>query len=193
MFVQRLMRRLRQLVASLFHDHAADPLPPERTAVLAATLRGGPGAGATTSTGSWLDDSRRLRPHPSPLARLDQQWNTRAAGGSARQPIPTQPHSSRAAPIRPAADQPPTEATTPQIGPVTQPLPPRPPTRPDERSSVSFGPAGTSDQILHRRLMGLKRLVRLGIYNEGFDPTSIPEQYHFSLGHEDDTTSDWWA
>jgi hypothetical protein len=33
-----------------------------------------------------------------------------------------------------------------------------------------------------RRLLGLKYLVRLGIYNEGFDASSTPDQYQRSLG-----------
>lgn len=189
MFVQRLLRRLRQLVASLFHHHVADPLTPERTTVLTATLRSGPGSGASTSAASWLDDSRRLRPRPSPLAKLDQQWSPHTAG-SARQPVPTPPPGGRATPIRPASEQPPAEAARPQhIEPVTQPLPPRAPSRPDQRLPVPTGSTDLSDQILYRRLMGLKRLVRLGIYNEGFAPTSVPEQYRHSLGYEDDLSA----
>lgn len=34
--------------------------------------------------------------------------------------------------------------------------------------------------------MSLKRLVRLGIYGEGFDAHNVPEQYLHSLGRDDD-------
>ena len=36
-----------------------------------------------------------------------------------------------------------------------------------------------------RRLLGLKYLVRLGIYNEGFDASTTPDQYQRSLGMDE--------
>jgi hypothetical protein len=36
-----------------------------------------------------------------------------------------------------------------------------------------------------RRLLGLKYLVRLGIYNEGFDSSGTPDQYQRSLGMDE--------
>lgn len=177
MFVQRLQRWLRRIAASLFHPHAHDVLPPERTAVLSASLRGETGASGVSSGASWLDDGRRLRPRPSPPAKLDQRWNARLI--PPRQPVPTQPQASRAPTIRPAAEQP--KAETPRKKPA------EPAQSGELIHPVSGSPSPAMDgQIEYRRLMALKRLVRLGIYNEGFDPSRVPEQYLQSLGREDD-------
>ena len=193
MFVQRLPRWLRRLVATLFHPRSADLLPPERTAVLSATLRNSSN-GAGSGVASWLDDGHRLRPRPSPPAKLDQRWNTRPI--APRQPVPTQPQPGRAPSIRPAAEQPAPEP--PRKNPAEpaarreEPALPTLPAEPEQVSDASL-PADASSaygQHMHRRLMALKRLVRLGIYNEGFDPNRVPEQYLHSLGREDDLPDD---
>jgi hypothetical protein len=41
-----------------------------------------------------------------------------------------------------------------------------------------------------RRLMALKYLVRLGIYNEGFASSSVPDQYQHSLGMDESHLAD---
>jgi hypothetical protein len=50
-------------------------------------------------------------------------------------------------------------------------------------------PAGTGNHPgsneSGRRLMALKYLVRLGIYNEGFANSSVPDQYQHSLGMDE--------
>jgi hypothetical protein len=55
-------------------------------------------------------------------------------------------------------------------------------------------PAGTNDQPASdeggRRLMALKYLVRLGIYNEGFASSSVPDQYQHSLGMDESHMAD---
>lgn len=169
MFVQRLQRWLRKLAASLFHSHSTDPLPPERTAVLSASLRGD-GQAAGPGGASWLDDGRRLRPRPSPPAKLDQRWNTRPA--APRRPVPTQPQQK---PAEPAARREDTAVPTQPIHASEPPL-----------SAFGSTSPTTDGQPDYRRLIALKRLVRLGIYNEGFDPSQVPEQYLQSLGREDD-------
>lgn len=195
MFVQRLPRWLRRLVATLFHPRSADLLPPERTAVLSATLRNSSaGDGDGSGVASWLDDGRRLRPRPSPPAKLDQRWNTRPM--APRQPVPTQPQPGRAPSIRPAAEQPapepprknPAEPAARREEPALPPLPAEP--APVSDASLPIDVSSASGQHMHRRLMALKRLVRLGIYNEGFEPNRVPEQYLHSLGREDDPPDD---
>jgi hypothetical protein len=55
-------------------------------------------------------------------------------------------------------------------------------------------PDGTTDQPTSdesgRRLMALKYLVRLGIYNEGFASSSVPDQYQHSLGMDESNLAD---
>lgn len=196
MFVQRLPRWLRRLVASLFRRHPQDMLPPERTAVLSASLRGGAGAdhAGISSGASWLDDGRRLRPRPSPPARLDQRWNGRPA--IPRQPVPTQPQHGRMSSVRPASEQQAPES--PRMQPAEpaarreEPVPVEHPERPGDISQTAFGSPSPAmaGQVEYRRLMALKRLVRLGIYSEGFDPNHVPSQYWHSLGREDDLPSE---
>ncbi|MGH2515390.1 MAG: hypothetical protein ACRDHP_07020 [Ktedonobacterales bacterium] len=194
MFVQRLPRWLRRLVASLFHPHSAHSLPPERTAVLSAAPWRDAGA-ADSGVASWLDDGRRLRPRPSPPAKLDQRWNTRPA--STRRPVPTQPQSGRAPASRPATGQPAAEPPRKQPAEAgahaEAPASPAQPAQTND-TTLAAAPSASSpppdEQLLYRRLMALKRLVRLGVYNEGFAANSVPEQYLASLGREDDLGAD---
>lgn len=58
------------------------------------------------------------------------------------------------------------------------------------RRSAQLGFPSADEQYAYRRLMALKRLVRMGIYNEGFDPNRVPEQYLNSLGRGDDLGGD---
>jgi hypothetical protein len=55
-------------------------------------------------------------------------------------------------------------------------------------------PAGSHDHPASnesgRRLMALKYLVRLGIYNEGFASSSVPDQYQHSLGMDESHMTD---
>ncbi|HLZ24128.1 MAG TPA: hypothetical protein VKQ30_18595 [Ktedonobacterales bacterium] len=193
MIVQHLPRWLRKVVASLFHHtHSTHLLPPERTAVLSATLRGDVHSTSTASA-SWLDDGRRLRLRPSPPAKLDQRWNPRAA--TPRQPVPTQPQPGRAPSLRPAAEQPAPELPRPNPAePAATRAEPAPPTQPaptNDTPLTAFGASSSmAEQYMYRRLMALRRLVRMGIYNEGFDPNRVPEQYLYSLGREDDLGAD---
>ena len=85
--------------------------------------------------------------------------------------------------------------------PPSQPIQPPPPIQPASPSQplntdltsfnrvepepVDFGEEDVNDleediapgSILYRRLMILRRLVRQGVYNEGFSPDATPEQY----------------
>jgi hypothetical protein len=45
---------------------------------------------------------------------------------------------------------------------------------------------GINDRLLRQRLMALRRLVRMGIYNEGFDAHKLPTQYFYSTGRDAD-------
>lgn len=188
MIVQRLTRSFRRLIGALFHPRSANSLASDRSTLLAAALRGESGASTKVTSSSWLDDGRRLRPHPSPPARLDQRWISRSTG--LRQPSPAQPE--RGSLIRSTAEQP--------IGEKPKPVPTEPaaqqhpaPARPAQSEAIppaSPPSSDAEDQIVHQRLMALKRLVRLGIYNEGFDLNRVPEQYLHSLGREDDFGAD---
>lgn len=185
MFVQRLPRWLRRLVASLFHPHTSESLPLERAAVLSAAPWGDSDT-TNSSVASWLDDGRRLRPRPSPPAKLDQRWNTRTT--LPRRPVPTQPQPGRS----PAAEHTATEQPRKQP-PESAAAAAAQPTQTND-ATLAAAPSASSllpdDQLLQRRLMALKRLVRLGIYNEGFEAHGIPAQYLASLGREEDLDTD---
>lgn len=133
---------------------------------------------------NWLEDARRLRPQllapdvtpqrrpleKPPLEKSEKQkqqlsgpsrvtgTNGQAAGQAARIGTP-QPQQ----PSRPTPPAQPVQAI---------------PTSPADAAT----PQDTLDDLLHRRLMSLKHLVRLGVYNEGFTSGRTPEQYHRSLG-----------
>lgn len=96
-------------------------------------------------------------------------------------------------PAHPAAEAIPPDAA-PARSPTTQPAPPSQPAQPIRLTPASLdaqNESGVPDQALYRRLMSLKRLVRLGIYGEGFDGNNVPEQYLHSLGRDDDFDAGW--
>jgi hypothetical protein len=69
-----------------------------------------------------------------------------------------------------------------------QPTPAAPQSQPLSQSPgrPTFEPALDlrEDAVLHRQLAAFKQLVRLGVYNEGFDRDALPEQY--ARGLQDD-------
>ncbi len=202
MFVQRLTSWLRRIFASLsVQPRATQPLRADDSAVMtgcAAGQRARGQDGAASVSGSWLDDGRTLRPRPA--APKTQEPRRPARGAAPRQQPPVEPAAqprqsvpSQPVPVYPAAD-----ALPPDTTPVrAQPPQPAPPSRPLQPAALTPAPldpqdeTGTPDQALYRRLMSLKRLVRLGIYGEGFDPRNTPEQYLHSLGRDDDFDPDW--
>ena len=179
MLVQRLTKWLTNLLARL-----------------GTRWRWGTGSGAHVSGGgryaagslrqqaaSWLDDARRLRPPRAALATADPPHSpddTPPHGG----PRPTDRPLGRAAipthPLKPATAVP-QNPTSPPKHLATPGAPQQPAV-----AFTAFGghDAGETDVQAQRRLMSLKYLVRIGLYNEGFAPGALPEQYQRSVDDE---------
>jgi hypothetical protein len=67
------------------------------------------------------------------------------------------------------------------VTPATQvPARPAPPAQPVIISAAFEEAAGASEE--QRSLRSLKYLVRIGLYNEGFTSSQVPDQYQHSLG-----------
>jgi hypothetical protein len=128
------------------------------------------------ASGSWLEDARRLRPRP--VSRLgsaapsrenvqrilhDPHW---AAAYNAAQTE----HFPRSAPAPEPRDPRETERQVRRSEQASRPLASS--AHPDERESASL-----SSLRERRRLVYVRELVRRGIYNEGFNPGTMPEQY----------------
>jgi hypothetical protein len=176
------LHRLRQLLSQVFmrltrrlHSSSTDSLECESqlatpAAYRQSTLTNLPASGLASAR--WLDDTRRMRPRSSTTdgwaARDGQNRSTRSG----------RPNSIPLASLRPQDRALGRPNSTHEISVPT----PRPefPTMP---------PAGTKDQPASdesgRRMMALKYLVRLGIYNEGFTSSSVPDQYQHSLGMDE--------
>lgn len=203
MFVQRLTSWLRRMFASLSSPtRSAQPLRSDDSAVMSGCATGQRARGqdaAAGASGSWLADGRTLRPRPT---TQNVQESRRPARGVSPRPQPAADLSGpprRAAPSRPVPAHPAADAVPPEITPARaqppQPAPPSRPIQPVRLTPASLEPqqeeADISDQALYRRLMSLKRLVRLGIYGEGFDAPNVPEQYLHSLGRDDSFDVGW--
>lgn len=200
MFVQRLINWLRRVFSAFTaRPRASQPPQTDASAVMSGCAAGQRGA----SSGSWLDDGRGLRPRPAAKSTQEPRWTVR---GIAPRQQPAEPPSQnrRPVPSRPVPAHPAAEAASAGDS-VARPQPPQPapslPAVPPARlTPASFAShdahggsdgsdgddSGVHDQALYRRLMSLKRLVRLGIYGEGFDAHNVPEQYLHSLGRDDD-------
>jgi hypothetical protein len=176
------LHRLRQLLSQVFMRltrrlHSSSTDSPECESQLAtpavylqSTVTNLPASGLASAR--WLDDTRRMRPRSSTTdgwaARNSQNPSTRSG----------RPNTVPLASLRPQDRALGRTNSTHEISAPT----PRPefPTMP---------PAGTDDQPASnasgRRLMALKYLVRLGIYNEGYESSSVPDQYQHSLGMDE--------
>ena len=197
MFVQRLTHWLRRFFTSRSARAQIAQAPhSNNSAVMSGCVAGQRSAGqhaAPASSGSWLADGRMLRPRPA-----TQEPQRPVRGITPRQQPAEQQQSQprRTMPSRPVPAHPAAEALPPDVvvarTPSSQPSQPIQPVRLTPASlDAQDDTSGVSDQVLYRRLMSLKRLVRLGIYGEGFDADSVPEQYLHSLGRDEDFTSDW--
>ena len=192
MFVQRLTNWLRRIFASLStRVRAAPSLRHDDSTVMSGCTTGQRAHeqnGSGASSGSWLADGRALRPRPVPQSASEPRWTVRGVAPRQQPPV-DQPR--RAMPGQPVPAHPAAEATPADAAPARaqQPPQPAPPSQPARLTSASLHAPDDSDihdQALYRRLMSLKRLVRLGIYGEGFDAQHVPEQYLHSLGRDDD-------
>jgi hypothetical protein len=176
MIIYRLTGWLRRVVGTVV---ARFRVPPpdvlDRTTVAANSRVTSTGMARPHVSGSWLDDARRLRPKPAPLAKLDRRVPPPATPPAqpTRDPARSRPLSGRQSPPQRPGEA--TPASQPDLATLrSAPLP-----------SAPLEPAAAmSDQGLQRQLLALRRLVRLGIYNEGFDPAHVPEQYHFEVDRD---------
>jgi hypothetical protein len=200
------LHRLRQLLSQVFMRlsrrlHSSSTNSPERESQLAtpagyhqSTVTNLPASGLASAR--WLDDTRRMRPRSSTTdgwaARDGQNPSTRS-GRPNTVPLaslrpqdravgrPNSTHETSAPTSRPEYP------TMPPAGSGTSAPTPRAPTPRPEYPTMP--PASTDDQPASneggRRLMALKYLVRLGIYNEGFASSSVPDQYQHSLGMDE--------
>lgn len=126
--------------------------------------------GSDLATARWLDDCRRLharvgaRPRPTLMYVSHEQLRQ----------IFTDPRWASAYDATP----PPRPARPPQVSEGHAPQPTA--ESMDSRPVAPSSPAAASDEHADRelrRLVFIRDLVRRGIYNEGFDPAHLPEQY----------------
>jgi hypothetical protein len=138
---------------------------------------------------SWLDDAHRLRPRRSPAATTEQIHGKPAPRREMRPGVPTRPivpptapRSQQPSPVRPRQlpAHPALPAPTPAPASTPAPIPPAVP-----QPAAANTPDDDAAQT-RRQLLSLRYLVRLGLYNEGFAPDEVPEQYHRSLGMSDE-------
>ena len=184
MLVQRLTQRLATL-----RSHLAARL----RAMFASLRSAGRGAAtgaiphdgrlSTQQSGSWLDDAHRLRQRRSTaLATADQNRGKQTISGEPRPAVPTRPILP---PPAPATSTPPAEARPAR--PWQFPAHPAPaPSTPPQPAAAAPTSHDGDEAHARRRLMSLRYLVRIGLYNEGFAPSAVPEQYQRSLGTEDE-------
>ena len=180
MLVQRLTNRLANLLSRL-----TERLRTVLTSLVPGDQRLGAEASprerrlGTQQSGSWLDDAHRLRPRRAALATADPNRGKHAAPADPR-PAPRSGTPTR--PIIPPA--PPSEEpapTRPWVFPAHAALTPAP-----QQPAAASGALNGDEVQARRRLMSLKYLVRIGLYNEGFAPSDVPEQYQRSLGVDDE-------
>jgi hypothetical protein len=139
------------------------------------------GSAATFPTTHWLAAGRRLRPSRTtptlrpPTSRPATSSRFISSAGPGREHVVV----SRPRPdvIEPGG----------QIQPV-QPSPPTQPLRP-KSASPAHG-SGREEHAFRQRLLSLKRLVQLGVYDEGFQKDAMPDQYRHSRGLDEMEASD---
>ena len=138
---------------------------------------------------NWLEDARRLRPQllaPDALP-YRRPIENQSPDRPEKQPLsgPSLTAGTNGQAARTGMQQPQQQS---------RPAPPSQPMRaiPAPPADAAAHDDASDDVLLRRRLMSLKHLVRLGVYNEGFASGRTPEQYHRSLGIEgyDDLSED---
>src|SRR5262249_40554121 len=168
MIVHRFAQWLTKLLSPI-RSHLRTIAPAKREEALSGLRTTPPAAGSAPGfpTTNWLAAARRLRPprqarvaHPSTTRPPTSARFISAAGAGREQVVVSRP--------RPDAIEPGTQIQSVQPSPPTQPLRPKPspPTHGGDRAEQAF----------RQRLLSLKRLVRLGIYDEGFQKNDVPEQ-----------------
>ena len=188
MVIYRLKRWLSKLRSSLMASLRSNPesrftSPYSGHAMATTTGRDTThDAGTSGSATSWLDDSRRMRP----LMRSRPTLAHRPPKAPSHPPLADQPKRNPPAakmPLTPRSDE-----ADPSIMPIGVPAPEGKASADDvsgkDQRVSPYG--GINDRLLRQRLMALRRLVRMGIYNEGFDAHKLPTQYFYSTGRDAD-------
>ncbi len=139
----------------------------------------GPDHATGLVSGRWLDDARRLRSHRTRHPSADARWSAHASGRHGPLAAGDERFSALFSHQQPAHDAPDSRGS-----PAVEP-------RPVQQSPIQSAslPRGEEEGGVEpdmpgeqHRLQSLRRLVRLGIYNEGFAVNGVPEQYRYSLG-----------
>jgi hypothetical protein len=179
MFLHRLKQLWSRVLARLaegLHFSLSDPRRDTRPASVDYS------SSVTTSTHSsglasarWLDDTRRMRPRLTST----EEWTMHE-----RHIRPTQSQRPDTTPITSSRPLDTTREQQERSAP-TQPQPARFAVSPSEEAPEAPGGVESAAGEERRRLLGLKYLVRLGIYNEGFDASTTPDQYQRSLGMDE--------
>lgn len=197
MVVHRVAQWLKALLAPRrSRSRAADD---ERVPLLvgaAATSRSAPAVSAAEAPRvlNWLAASRRLRPPRTiSISAVQSAGGKGGAKGEAGReqvaaacprPQPAEELPKRAEAVEKAQAQPPAPPA-----PKSQPLRREPPLskpRVGPQPPAPAAPSAREEYAQRRRLMALKHLVRMGVYNEGFQRQQAPEQYRQSMGLGDD-------
>jgi hypothetical protein len=136
------------------------------------------------ASGRWLDDNRRMRPQ---LTKSTEGWVARDRQAQISRSL--RPDSSKVAsphsrdgedePGRPSYEQSAPAASREDESASLLPI------ETGDENSNDTDSTRLGDEESRRRLLGLKYLVRLGIYNEGFDASGTPDQYQHSLGMDE--------
>jgi hypothetical protein len=179
MFLQRLKQLWSRVIARLaagLHVSSSDPRRRETrpTSVDYSSSAATNIRRSGLASARWLDDTRRMRPHLTSTEEWTMQ-DRHIRPTRSQRPDTTPITSSR--PLDRAGEQ--RERSLPtQPQPMPFAVSPSEDAAPPPSTIDEDSPAGEE----RRKLMGLKYLVRLGIYNEGFDASSTPDQYQRSLG-----------
>ncbi len=187
MFLQRLRHLFSRLFTRLTGRADSPPLHPLVHQSTAATPVGHRQSTAANTPASglasarWLDDTRRMRPH---LATADRWTAPGHPSQTARFVLPdTLPIAPSRPPERAAG------STTPLYEPLVAVPEPEPESSAAESSAAGEDPLDSLPA--QRQLMALKYLIRLGIYNEGFASSNVPDQYQHSMGI-DESANEFW-
>lgn len=175
-WVTRLLSPLRARLRSMLALNREEVLSSVHTPLPAPTRSAG-----RFPTTHWLAAARRLRPpRPAPAIRPPSSRQATSshlisATGTGREHVvvsrPRPEAIDPGVPMQPAQPTPPTQPLRPK---------PTPPARSSDREEHAF----------RQRLLSLRRLVRLGIYDEGFQKDAVPEQYQHSLGQDEPRARD---
>ena len=192
MFLQRLKQLWSRVVSRLaawLHSSSSTEVPGrDRQPAEAAYPHQSAGPGMPSggfASGHWLDDNRRLRPQltPSPEGWMARDHQAQMSRG--RWPDSSKVTSSRSLDGTDEHGRPMYEQSAPTTASPQEESASLLPIEPGNGDRVEENSEPLGDEETRRRLLGLKYLVRLGIYNEGFAASGTPDQYQHSLGMDE--------